>query len=763
MEKTHSSSNSNPLYEKYIHKSYVYRAYVCLHLLLLLSFLTYRLLYSLDECCGVIWIIAFCCELWFSLQFVLYHNLIWLSVEYKAYPERLVRRYGGVPASKLPSVDIIITTTDPYKEPAIVTANTVLSVLALDYPVEKIACYVSDDGGSPITFYSLVETLEFAKKWVPFCRTFNIELRVPLMYFSKIPKSSDPKFLQQWQCMKNEYEGMKKRIADALETGHVTLDSVSENGVNDFMYKSSDAKNHSSIVKVIHENKVGQEKECLVLPHLIYVAREKRPMVNHHYKAGAMNVMARVSGVMTNAPFILNLDCDMHVCNPKVIQHAMCFYLDCPSERACGFIQFPQLFYGTLQDDPFGNQLKAVFNILFNGMNGIQGPVYGGTCCFHRRKGLCGVPPQTFPADQHYSKEKCLIIKEKEFQAEAIKSAFGVSSALVASAEAIMRDNGFQNKSYPSLTIEEALKVASCSYEANTAWGKELGWMYGSSVEDVMTGLKIHSLGWHSIYYAPEKPCFMGCAPGNGPDSLVQYKRWATGLLEILISRLSPFLGMNRQLTLRQRMLYAYCTMSTITSMAILGYVLLPAFSLLTGKSFLPKVEDPAFTVAAGLFLSMYGNGLLEYLMCGCSVREWWNNQRMTLISRLSSHLFALFDVVMKSIGLSETVFVVTPKGCENEGNEGDFTFNSSPLFIPPTTVLLINLAALVQSTLQIVGGQCEVKDMQFAEYFCSVWVVINLWPFLKGLVKKGKRGLPWSVVIKASALALFLSRAWLR
>ncbi|GLJ23962.1 hypothetical protein SUGI_0455540 [Cryptomeria japonica] len=387
MKKTPSSSNSNPLYEKYIHNSYVYRAWACLHLLLLLSFLTYRLFYSLDECCGVIWIIAFSCELWFSLQFLLYQNSIWLSVEYKAYPERLERRYGGESASELPPVDIIITTTDPYKEPAIITANTVLSVLALDYPVEKIACYVSDDGGSPITFYSLVETLEFAKKWVPFCRNFNIELRIPIMYFSKTPKSSDPKFLEQWQVMKDEYERLKRRIADALERGHVTLKSVSENDVNDFVYKRSDVKNHSSIVKVIHENKVSQGNDDLVLPHLIYVAREKRPMFNHHYKAGAMNVMARISGLMTNAPFILNLDCDTHVCNPKVIQHAMCFYLDCPSERDCGSIQFPQLFYGTLEDDPFGNQLKSVFNILFKGMNGIQGPVYGEHAASIEEKG----------------------------------------------------------------------------------------------------------------------------------------------------------------------------------------------------------------------------------------------------------------------------------------------------------------------------------------------------------------------------------------
>ncbi|KAH9322083.1 hypothetical protein KI387_016722, partial [Taxus chinensis] len=96
-----------------------------------------------------------------------------------------------------------------------------------------------------------------------------------------------------------------------------------------------------------------------------------------------------------------------------------------------------------------------------------------------------------------------------------IRSAFGESSALVASARSIMRDNGCHKPSSPSLAIEDNLMVANCSYKANTTWGKEVGWRYVSTVEDVMTGLKVHSLGWHSIYHPPEQPAFIGCAPRN--------------------------------------------------------------------------------------------------------------------------------------------------------------------------------------------------------------------------------------------------------
>jgi hypothetical protein len=64
---------------------------------------------------------------------------------------------------ELPSVDMFVTTADPELEPPIITINTVLSLLAVDYPAHKLACYISDDGCSPLTYYSLVEALKSAK------------------------------------------------------------------------------------------------------------------------------------------------------------------------------------------------------------------------------------------------------------------------------------------------------------------------------------------------------------------------------------------------------------------------------------------------------------------------------------------------------------------------------------------------------------------------------------------------------------------------
>ena len=101
---------------------------------------------------------------------------------------------------------MFVSTVDPLKEPPIVTANTVLSILGVDYPVDKVSCYVSDDGAAMLTFEVMSETSEFARSWVPFCKKFSIEPRAPEMYFAqKIDYLKDkvhPAFVKERRAMK---------------------------------------------------------------------------------------------------------------------------------------------------------------------------------------------------------------------------------------------------------------------------------------------------------------------------------------------------------------------------------------------------------------------------------------------------------------------------------------------------------------------------------------------------------------------------------
>jgi cellulose synthase/poly-beta-1,6-N-acetylglucosamine synthase-like glycosyltransferase len=112
--------------------------------------------------------------------------------------------FKRVSDSELPPLDLFVTTADHVLEPPIITVNTVLSLLALDYPANKLACYVSDDGCSPLTFYALVEATKFAEIWIPFCKKYNVQCRAPFRYFcdETMEHNDLPEFKQEWLLMK---------------------------------------------------------------------------------------------------------------------------------------------------------------------------------------------------------------------------------------------------------------------------------------------------------------------------------------------------------------------------------------------------------------------------------------------------------------------------------------------------------------------------------------------------------------------------------
>ncbi|CAK9172317.1 unnamed protein product [Ilex paraguariensis] len=343
-----------PLQEQNPRKNTTPRAVEIIIFFLLLSLLVYRHLHLRDH--GWAWVLAFCCESWFTFIWILTMNNKWNQIYIKTYPERLLQ---WKPAHELPPVDMFVTTADADLEPPIITVNTVLSLLAVDYPANKLACYVSDDGCSPLTFFALIEASKFAKIWVPFCKKHNIPVRAPFRYFNGEPlsssKDSSLEFQQEWKKIKDEYELLCQKIEEATQRSE-PWDFTGEFAA----FSHVERRNHPTIIKVILENKEDLPNG---LPHLVYISREKLPKHPHHFKAGAMNVLIRVSGVMTNAPFMLNVDCDMYANNPKIVLHAMCMLLGVKNEMDSGFVQYPQCFYDGLKDDPFGNQFVVLLKV----------------------------------------------------------------------------------------------------------------------------------------------------------------------------------------------------------------------------------------------------------------------------------------------------------------------------------------------------------------------------------------------------------------
>ncbi|KAF3780513.1 Cellulose synthase-like protein B3 [Nymphaea thermarum] len=686
---TMSGSGGLPLQERVEHPNTVERVFLSILSVLILCLLLYRLAVLPELPGGAafgVWLAAFLWECWFAFMWVLSLNYKWHFVENRTFPDRLFQRLdrpliyrnthththtenhesscnyeisysksSGIcrfkSSQEFPAMDVFVTTADPVMEPPIITVNTVLSILAVDYPASKIACYVSDDGCSPITFFSLLEASKFAHSWVPFCKKYGVEYRAPFKYFSLSQTYHNPSstFHQDWKEMKKAYEELAKKI---LEAAHKSIpDEFSGEEFSDFA--QVEKRNHPAIVKIINEHK-GREDDQV--PHLIYVSREKRPSHAHHFKAGAMNVLVldkahvslnpdgsaasnpftRVSGVMTSAPFMLNLDCDMFVNNPKALYQALCLLLGFESEVQSGFVQFPQMFHGALKDDPYGNQLKVLIKHLMPGSNACQGPMYGGTCCFHRRKVIYGQQPSERPQAKNGP-------HNYQLANEALAAIFGRNQPLIESALRATSEGRALVDPSPSETLssslEAAIAVSACDYEDNTLWGKQ--------------------------------------------------------------------------------------------------------------------ITDPEFKLPAAVFIIFNIYILVEYLLCGLSVREWWNNQRMARIVSSTAWLFGLLAVLLKVFGISETVFELTRKD-DLEGapaEAGKFIFDSSAIYVPATTLLFVNMTALVLGLANMV---MEVETAAYVgELVCCAWVVMSFLPFVKGLFRRGQCGIPWPTVCKSGTASL--------
>ncbi|ACP23227.1 UDP-forming cellulose synthase catalytic subunit (plasmid) [Sinorhizobium fredii NGR234] len=89
-----------------------------------------------------VWFV-FAVELLAFSEVVLFLILMSRYVDRSAEADQLARRFFARPESALPSVDIFIPT---YNEPLDVLERTIVGALALDYPKDKLAVYVLDDG-----------------------------------------------------------------------------------------------------------------------------------------------------------------------------------------------------------------------------------------------------------------------------------------------------------------------------------------------------------------------------------------------------------------------------------------------------------------------------------------------------------------------------------------------------------------------------------------------------------------------------------------
>ncbi|KAE8769296.1 putative cellulose synthase catalytic subunit [Hordeum vulgare] len=786
----------------------LYRIVIILRLIILCFFFQYRVSHPVRDAYGL-WLVSVICEIWFALSWLLDQFPKWYPINRETYLDRLALRYDreGEPSQLCP-IDIFVSTVDPLKEPPLITANTVLSILAVDYPVDKVSCYVSDDGSAMLTFESLSETAEFARKWVPFCKKHNIEPRAPEFYFQqKIDYLKDkiqPSFVKERRAMKREYEEFKIRI-NALVAKAQKVPEEGWTMADGTAWPGNNPRDHPGMIQVFLGHSGGLDTDGNELPRLVYVSREKRPGFQHHKKAGAMNALIRVSAVLTNGAYLLNVDCDHYFNSSKALREAMCFMMDPALGRKTCYVQFPQRFDGIDLHDRYANRNIVFFDINMKGLDGIQGPMYVGTGCCFNRQALYGYDPVLTEADlepnivvksccggrkkknKSYMDNKNRMMKRTESSApifnmedieegiegyedersmlmsqKRLEKRFGQSPIFTAST--FMTQGGIPPSTNPASLLKEAIHVISCGYEDKTEWGKEIGWIYGSVTEDILTGFKMHARGWISIYCMPPRPCFKGSAPINLSDRLNQVLRWALGSVEILFSRHCPiWYNYGGRLKLLERVAYINTIVYPITSLPLIAYCVLPAICLLTNKFIIPEISNYAGMFFILMFASIFATGILELRWSGVGIEDWWRNEQFWVIGGTSAHLFAVFQGLLKVLAGIDTNFTVTSKANDEDGDFAElYVFKWTSLLIPPTTVLVINLVGMVAGISYAINSGYQSWGPLFGKLFFSIWVILHLYPFLKGLMGKQNRT-PTIVIVWSILLASIFSLLWVK
>lgn len=167
------------------------------------------------------------------------------------------------------------------------------------------------------------------------------------------------------------------------------------------------------------------------------------------------------------------------------------------------------------------------------------------------------------------------------------------------------------------------------------------------------------------------------------------------------------------------------------------------------------QANESSIFIPALIFIIYNLYGLSEYVRANEPIIAWLNNQRMWRVNAMTAWLFGILSIIIKLLGISETGFEVTKKDQGDKNSDfGRFTFDDSPIFVPGTAILLLNLSALFIGVLDFKKGNIE---WDLGEIICIMWTVFVFWPFLKGLFAKGKYGIPASTILKSGALALLL------
>ncbi|CAI5460799.1 unnamed protein product, partial [Closterium sp. Yama58-4] len=851
----------------------------------------------------LLWLASVVCEIWFGISWIFDQLPKWSPITRETFLNRLSLRYEqeGRPC-ELPQVDVFVSTADPFKEPPLVTANVILSVLAADYPVDngaeshaalmdiclmmcvgadvrvsadhcspspptsatllpilyprspapRVACYLSDDGASMLTFEALMETANFSRLWVPFCRKHAIEPRAPEMYFSGgvdyLLGKVNADFVKERRRMKVRRGGKGRgRWVEGGAWGRGVVRFWGNEGGTAGVVRGEWVWMVECVGTPAGKNwDLKDPFSCN--PPLPSASSPQREYDEFKVRMNALVVKAQDSPrdgwTMPDGTAWPGNDRSDHV---GMIQ-AICFLADpLKGGRVC-FVQFPQRFDGVDKSDRYANHNTVFYDVNMKGLDGQQGPMYVGTGCVFRRQvrhttaetlqarwafetsqraagphvwggardvSSAASPPFHITSDpalsasiqaSHISPSN-LFFSSSPFLPSPLpfssppQALYGfdpppktptkrrtccslcpswlsgrpspvrLPSHLAAGTPAAaggapqgggLGEDGAGPFTYggratedPHEVLSDVILVISCGYEDNTEWGTSCGWVYGSVTEDIVTGYKMHTRGWRSVYCMPPRPAFKGSAPINMTDRLAQVLRWATGSVEIFFSQHNPvWADCCSHLKPIQRIAYMNTALYPFTSIALTVYCFLPAISLFTGQFIVPNIDNWAVLYFLALFLSIFATALLEIRWSGVSLEEWWRNEQFWVIGGTSAHFAAVMQGLLKVVAGVEVHFTLTSKASQDMEDELAelYTVRWTWLFLIPLTIIIVNAFAILagvahainnwQSTDSTISGyghpikaptsNADQIGQLVGQVFFSVWVLLHLYPFTK-------------------------------
>ncbi|GJY13839.1 cellulose synthase A catalytic subunit 7 [UDP-forming] [Tanacetum coccineum] len=368
------------------------------------------------------------------------------------------------------------------------------------------------------------------------------------------------------------------------------------------------------------------------------------------------------------------------------------------------YVQFPQRFDGIDRHDRYANRNIVFFDALYG---------YGPPSVRKRQK-LTVI-----------AAFMVLLVSAGQGKVKAIKSSLKKE-----------RVQSFSRLRYEPRKLNGAMRYIDVvlfyfldlKYYEGSIIGRQIGWIYGIGHCKISGGIKDALQGWKSVLlYAKKAPRFLwGCTIIVYDSVCNQVLRWALGSVEIFMSRHCPlWYAWGGKLKTLERLAYINTIVYPFTSIPLLAYCTLPAVCLLTGKFIIPTLNN--------------------------SCKMW--------ILALSLYFV---HSLLKVLGGVDTNFTVTSKAADDAEFGELYLFKWTTLLIPPTTLIIMNMVGVVAGVSDAINNGYGSWGPLFGKLFFSFWVILHLYPFLKGLMGRQNRT-PTIVVLWSILLASIFSLVWVR